>query len=127
MDACIDHMILPVNKPLTESLSFYCGLLGFAEDGEQGPFFGVRVAPGFVILLSPYGTGGGIHLAFNLAAGRFDAVFADIRARALDYGDRFDDTRNKKGPTPQPGATGDVPAVYLLDPSKHLIELRRVA
>ena len=126
MDACIDHIILPVNEPLAESLAFYCGLLGFAKDDEQGPFHGVRVAPGFLVLLSPYGSRGGMHLAFNLAAARFDAVFADIRARKLDYGDRFDDTRNAKGPTPQPGATGDVPAIYLLDPSKHLIELRRV-
>lgn len=126
MDACIDHMILPVNEPLADSLAFYCGVLGFAEDGQQGPFQCIRVSPSFQILLSPYGSRGGMHLAFNLAARRFDAVFADIRARRLDYGDRFDETTNGKGPTPQPGATGDIPAVYLLDPSKHLIELRRV-
>ncbi len=126
MDACIDHMILPVNESLADSLAFYCGVLGFAEDDDQGPFKGVRVSPSFLILLSPFGTRGGIHLAFNLAASRFDAVFAKIRAKKLDYGDRFDETRNAKGPTPQPGATGDIPGIYLLDPSKHLIELRRV-
>ncbi len=126
MDASIDHLILPVNEPLADSLAFYCGLLGFAEDDEQGPFQGVRVSPSFLILLSPYGTRGGMHLAFNLAARRFDEIFAGIRADELPYGDRFDDTSNGKGPTPQPGATGDIPSIYLLDPSKHLIELRRV-
>ena len=125
MDACIDHMILPVNEPLAASLAFYCGLLGFAEDEEQGPFQGVRVSPSFLLLLSPYGTRGGVHLAFNLGARRFDTVFGEIRARKLAYGDQFDQTSNSKGPTPQAGATGDVPAIYLLDPSNHLIELRR--
>ena len=97
MDACIDHLILPVNEPLSDSLAFYCGLLGFAKDDEQGPFQGVRVSPSFLILLSPYGSRGGMHLAFNLAARRFDEVFAKIRAKKLDYGDRFDDTSNGEG------------------------------
>jgi catechol 2,3-dioxygenase-like lactoylglutathione lyase family enzyme len=127
VDACIDHMILPINEPLADSLAFYCDLLGFARDGVEGPFECVRVSPSFVLLLSPYGTRGGIHLAFNLEARRFDEVFGEIRARKLAYGDRFDQTSNLQGPTPQAGATGDVPAIYLLDPSKHLIELRRAA
>lgn len=125
MDTCIDHIILPVNAPLSDSLSFYCDLLQFALDAEQGPFQGVRVSPQFLILLSPYGSRGGMHLAFNFTASRFDRVFADVRARHLDYGDQFDQTSNRRGPTPQPGATGNLSAIYLLDPSKHLIELRR--
>jgi catechol 2,3-dioxygenase-like lactoylglutathione lyase family enzyme len=119
-------MILPVNEPLTDSLAFYCDLLGFAKDAEQGPFQGVRVSPAFLILLSPYGTRGGMHLAFNLESTQFEQVFGAIRAKRLDYGDQFDQTSNGKGPTPQAGATGDLPAIYLLDPSKHLIELRCV-
>jgi len=122
----IDHIILPINEPLADSIAFYCEVLGFTKDQEQGPFQGVRVCHDFLILLSPYGTRGGTHLAFNLDADRFDRVFAEIRMRKLPYGDQFDRTSNFKGPTPQPGATGDVPAVYLLDPSEHLIELRRV-
>lgn len=127
MAVCIDHIILPINEPLADSMTFYCGLLGFAQDQEQGPFHGVRVSPDFLILLSPYGTRGGMHLAFNLDAARFDKVFAEIRARKLAYGDQFDQTSNSRGPTPQVGATGELPAIYLLDPNEHLIELRRVS
>ncbi len=123
MEARIDHMIVPVNE-LEDSLAFYCDLLGFAKDAEQGPFQGVRVSESFLMLLSPYGTRGGLHLAFSFPAARFEAIFADIRAKNLEYGDQFDATSNGKGPTPQPGATGEIPAVYLLDPSKNLIELR---
>jgi catechol 2,3-dioxygenase-like lactoylglutathione lyase family enzyme len=97
VNGSIDHLILPVNEPLADSLAFYCGLLGFARDDEQGPFQGVRVSPSFLILLSPYGSRGGMHLAFNLAARRFDEIFAVIRAKELPYGDRFDDTSNGNG------------------------------
>lgn len=119
----LDHMILPVNA-LAPSLKFYCGVLGFAQGDEQGPFQEVRASDTFVMLLSPYGTKGGLHLAFSFPPAQFSSIFAAIRQQGLDYGDNFDATSNGRGPTPQAGATGEVEAIYMLDPDKHLIELR---
>ncbi len=106
----LDHMILPVNS-LAPSLAFYCGALGFAKGDVQGPFQEVRVSETFVLLLSPYGTKGGMHLAFSFPPEQFAAVFAEVRKRGLSYGDNFDATSNGLGPAPQAGATGEVDAI----------------
>ena len=123
MAANLDHMILPVNE-LDRSLEFYCDLLQFDKDAEQGPFQGVRVNESLVLLLSPYGTKGGLHLAFNFSRDQFNAIFANIKSKGMDYGDRFDQVDNGQGPTLTEGAQGDQPALYVMDPDQHLIELR---
>lgn len=123
MSVRIDHLILPVNQ-LEPSFDFYCGLLGFQRDGKHGPFDIVRVSPEFILLFTEFQTPGGFHLAFSLAAEKFDALVSKIKRDKIPYGDRFDRADNFAGPTPQPGARGDRPGIYLTDPSRHLIEVR---
>lgn len=118
----IDHLILSVNDR-DESLRFYCDVLGLANDGERAPFVQVRVSPDFVILLAPFGTEGNEHLAFSLSGSEFDAAFQRIRSAGLQYGDRFDQASNMKGPGTAEGARGETRSLYLLDPNRHLIEL----
>lgn len=124
MTARIDHLILPVNE-LEPSIEFYSGLLEFNLEGKQGPFDVVRVSSDFVILLTEFQTPGGFHLAFSFGDHRFDALFGKIKEGDVSYGDRFDQANNQAGPTPQQGAEGERPGIYLFDPSRHLIELRR--
>ena len=124
MDVRLDHTILPVNN-LPESVRFYDDLLGFKSDGIEEPFQVVRVSPSFVLLLAEFATSGGVHLAFSFPSARFDAVLSQIKTRGADYGDRFDQAANGHGPSPQRGATGDEDAIYITDPSRHLIEVRR--
>jgi catechol 2,3-dioxygenase-like lactoylglutathione lyase family enzyme len=64
--AQLDHMILNVNDR-DESVAFYTGLLGFTLDGEEGPFTVLRVTPDLTLQLAPWGTEGGIHLAFAMS------------------------------------------------------------
>ena len=124
MPTNIDHMILPVNE-LEPSIAFYCDILGFETAGTQGPFTNISVSDAFVLLLSPFGTRGGMHLAFNYGNEQFDDVFNAVQKAGIPYGDNFDAVGNMKGPSPQPGATGDLPGFYVNDPDNHLIEVRR--
>lgn len=124
MDVRIDHMILPVDD-LVASIDFYGDVLGFKLDGKHGPFDVLRVSDAFVILLMQFASGGGLHLAFSFSEARFAQILAGIKSSDLDYGDRFDQASNRKGPSPQPGATGDEPGIYITDPSRHLVEIRR--
>jgi len=123
MSARIDHFILPVNQAAA-AFEFYCGLLGFERDGMHGPFDVVRVAPDFVLLVTEFQTQGGLHLAFTFDEARFHSVFEQIKGRGISYGDQFDQIGNLRGPSPQPGASGEELGIYLPDPSRHLIELR---
>ena len=119
----LDHLILPVNDR-EESVRFYTGILGLAYEGEQEPFSVIRVASDLTIQLAPWGTGGGGHLAFSMPAQEFEEVFRKIREAGLEFGDSFDSVGNMKGPGRAPGARGPGAALYCLDPSKHLIEIR---
>lgn len=119
----IDHLILPVNDA-AESVRFYTDVLGFRDDGDQPPFSVVRVSDGFTLQLAPWGTDGNVHLAFAMARGEFDAAFARIREHGVAFGDTFHDAANGRGPGDEPGARGAGKAIYLLDPNRHLIELR---
>src|SRR5579859_7269009 len=122
----LDHIILAVND-LGRSAEFYGSVLGLAYEGEQGPFETLRVSPGFVIQLAPWGTEGGQHLAFALSKAEFQAAFARIRAAGIPYGDRFDAVGNMLGPGAEPAARGLGKAVYFFDPDKHLLEIRHYA
>ena len=124
MDVRLDHLIVPVND-LGDTLAFYRDVLGFRADGMHGPFTVVRVSADLILLFAQFATPGGFHMAFSFGPDRFDRIVSDIRANAVPYGDRFDRADNGAGPAPQPGATGEEPGIYLLDPSGHLIELRR--
>ena len=122
----LDHIILAVND-LARSAAFYGQVLGLGDEGMRGPFALLRVSPGFVIQLAPWGTEGGQHLAFALSEAEFDAAFARIRAAGIPYGDRFDLVGNMQEPGDESGARGAGKALYFFDPDKHLLEIRRYA
>jgi catechol 2,3-dioxygenase-like lactoylglutathione lyase family enzyme len=121
--AILDHLILNVND-VEASADFYTGVMGFSDDGVDGPFRVIRVSPEMTIKLAPWGTEGGEHVAFALAPDEFEATFGRIRSSGLPYGDSFHDVGNMRGPGDELGARGAGPTVYLFDPSQHLIEIR---
>jgi catechol 2,3-dioxygenase-like lactoylglutathione lyase family enzyme len=119
----LDHTIVPVSDA-EASVRFYGEILGFAAEGQDGPFSVVRVNPDMLLLLAPLGTDGGHHYAFILAANEFDAAFDRIKAAGVPYGDSFHDVGNMQGPGNEFGAHGMRAALYFFDPDQHLIEIR---
>ena len=119
----IDHLILNVND-IPSSIDFYVNLLGFKLEGDEGPFTVIRVDDNFVLLLGPWGTKGGEHLAFAMSREEFEQTFARIKQKGIPYGDSFHSVGNNLGPGNESGARGSGPTVYMNDPNKHLIETR---
>jgi catechol 2,3-dioxygenase-like lactoylglutathione lyase family enzyme len=122
----LDHLILPVNDQ-ARSVAFYTGVLGFADEGTRGPFAVVRVGPSLTLQLAGWGTTGGTHLAFAMTRAEFESVFARVRAAGVAYGDSFHAVGNMQGPGDEDGARGPGKAVYVMDPDRHLIEIRYYA
>lgn len=112
-------MILPV-ADLEASVAFYTTVLGLRHEGEDQPFTVIRVTPEMTLLLAPWGTGGGEHLAFSMLPDEFAAVFDRIRASGMEYGDTYQTVGNMQGPGEERGAK----VIYVFDPNKHLIEIR---
>lgn len=123
MPIVLDHLILRV-KDAKESIDFYTRVLGLRYEGSLPPFEVLRVTPALTLQLAPWGTEGGEHLAFALGPQEFEAAFTRIREAGIAYGDSFHSVGNMKGPGRESGARGMESAVYCLDPSKHLIEIR---
>jgi catechol 2,3-dioxygenase-like lactoylglutathione lyase family enzyme len=119
----LDHMILPV-ADLRSSIEFYTNILGCTYEGEREPFSVIRVTPDLTLQLAPWGTDGGMHLAFALPRAEFDTAFDRVKGAAIPYGDSFHDVGNMRGPGEEPGSRGDGKAVYFFDPNQHLIEIR---
>jgi catechol 2,3-dioxygenase-like lactoylglutathione lyase family enzyme len=119
----LDHLILAVND-IDESVRFYTEILGLSDDGLDEPFRVIRVTPDLTLLLAPWGSGGGEHLAFALPKAEFDATFGRVKEAGIEYGDRFHSVGNMQGPGDESGSRGPGKAVYMFDPSKHLIEIR---
>jgi catechol 2,3-dioxygenase-like lactoylglutathione lyase family enzyme len=119
----LDHIILPVNDA-AESVSFYTDVLGFVDEGEQPPFSVVRVGSGCTLQLAPWGTDGNWHLAFAMSRVELDDALQRLRSTQTPFGDSFHDAANGRGPADSDGARGSGAAIYLLDPNRHLIELR---
>jgi catechol 2,3-dioxygenase-like lactoylglutathione lyase family enzyme len=119
----LDHLILAVNDRQA-SIDFYTGILGLTYDGEREPFTVIRVTEDLTLQLAPWGTTGGEHLAFAMSKSEFDDAFARIQAAGLAYGDSFHAVGNMQGPGEEAGSRGAGRAVYLNDPSDHLIEIR---
>lgn len=117
----IDHVILPIND-MVASVAYYRDVLGFTQSDPQEPFEVMRFSDDFAVLLAPFGTEGGMHLAFAMERAEFDAAFARIKQSGVDYGNHFHDTTNKQDPAPEIGARGETMSVYFTDPSRHLIE-----
>jgi len=119
----LDHIILPVNDR-ARSIAFYTRIVGLEHDGERDPMSLLRVTPGFVIQIAPWGTKGGEHLAFAMSRLEFDAAFNRVKAAGIAYGDRFNTVGNMAGPGDEPGSRGPGKSVYFFDPDRHLIEIR---
>jgi catechol 2,3-dioxygenase-like lactoylglutathione lyase family enzyme len=121
--AAIDHLILNVNE-MPASVDFYVNVLGFELEGEDGPFTVIRASEDFTLQLAPWGTEGNEHLAFALPRKAFDRVFDTVKEKGIPYGPSFHSVGTNTGPGVETGAKGAAPTVYMLDPNKHLIEIR---
>ncbi|HEY2867336.1 MAG TPA: VOC family protein [Pyrinomonadaceae bacterium] len=119
----IDHLILYVND-IPSSVDFYVNILGFKDEGEDGPFTVIRVSEDFTLQLAPWGTKGNEHCAFAMSRVDFDAAFERIKDGQIPYGDSFHSVGNNSGPGSETGARGAGPTVYFFDPNHHLIEIR---
>jgi catechol 2,3-dioxygenase-like lactoylglutathione lyase family enzyme len=122
----LDHLILNVND-VAESVRFYTEVLGLTHEGGHEPFTVIRVSPDFLILLGPWATEGGEHLAFSMSRAEFDDVFRRVQQRGIPFGDTFDKVGNMQGPSLEGrdgGARGRATSLYLQDPNKHMIEIR---
>ena len=119
----LDHMILPVGE-LQPSIDFFTTILGCTYEGEREPFSVIRVTPDLTLQLAPWGTEGGVHLAFALPRAEFDAAFDRVKAAGIPYGDSFHAVGNMQGPGIEAGSKGDGESVYFFDPNQHLIEIR---
>lgn len=119
----LDHLILQVNDA-EESARFYANILGFTNEGKDGPFTVVRVSPELTLQLAPWGTKGGEHLAFAPSRTDFESVFKRIREAGIEFGDSFHAVGNMRGPGREVGARGLAPTLYFFDPNKHLFEIR---
>jgi catechol 2,3-dioxygenase-like lactoylglutathione lyase family enzyme len=119
----LDHMILPV-ADLAGSIEFFTKILGCTYEGEREPFSVIRVTPDLTLQLAPWGTEGGMHLAFSLPRPEFDAAFDRVKAAGIPYGDSFHVVGNMQGPGEEFGSHGDGATVYFFDPNQHLIEIR---
>ena len=84
----IDHIILNTND-LAASVDFYTNILGFTNDGLDGPFTVIRVSEDFTLQLAPWGTKGNEHYAFAMSRKDFDTAFQRIKDNKIPYGDSF--------------------------------------
>jgi hypothetical protein len=98
--------------------------MGFKLEGEDGPFTVIRVDENFILLLGPWGTKGGEHLAFAMSPSEFEETFVRIKDKGILYGNSFHSVGNNLGPGNEYGARGTGPTLYLNDPNNHLIEIR---
>ena len=88
------------------SVRFYTEVMGFGDEGEDGPFSVIRVSPDTTLQLAPWGTEGGDHLAFALSPEEYAAAFDRVRAANVPYGDSFHDVGNVRVRGRSPRARG---------------------
>jgi catechol 2,3-dioxygenase-like lactoylglutathione lyase family enzyme len=119
----IDHLILNVNE-IDASVDFYVNILGFENDGEEGPFTVIRVSDDFTLQLAPWGTKGNEHYAFAMSREDFDKTFDRLKEKHIPYGESFHTVGTNTGPGNETGARGPAPTIYMFDPNHHLIEIR---
>jgi catechol 2,3-dioxygenase-like lactoylglutathione lyase family enzyme len=123
MSIQLDHVIVPVIDR-DESIEFFTKILGCTYEGQREPFSVIRVTLDLTLQLAPWGTDGGMHLAFALPLAEFDAAFERVKAAGIPYGDSFHAVGNMQGPGEEDGSRGTGKAVYFFDPNQHLIEIR---
>lgn len=121
--AQLDHIILKVND-LEASVDFYTSIMGFVNEGMDGPFTVIRTGPSFQMQLAPWGTEGYEHYAFAVSPEDFDMIRGRLEAAGIDHGPTFDSVGANSGPGTESGARGNAPTLYFNDPNRHLIEIR---
>jgi catechol 2,3-dioxygenase-like lactoylglutathione lyase family enzyme len=121
--ASIDHIIVKVND-LQASVAFYAEVLGFQNEGTDGPFALLRVGPDCQLQLAPWGTAGFEHYAFAVSRAEFDQIVGRIKEAGIPYGPTFDSVGSNAGPGEESGARGHAPTLYFNDPNEHLLEIR---
>ena len=119
----IGHVVLNV-VDLERSTAFYTGVLGFTDEGKDGPFTVIRVSPDFTLQLAPWGTPGFEHYAFAMSKTEFDDIFNRIKAAGIPFGPSFHAVGVNTEPGEESGARGMAPTLYFNDPNKHLLEIR---
>ncbi|MEO8182391.1 MAG: VOC family protein [Deltaproteobacteria bacterium] len=114
----LNHTIVWCRSP-EKSSSFLVEVLGLALPTRLGPFHVVQVSNG--VSLDFHSTGAEIapqHYAFLVGEADFDAIFARLRERALDYwadpAQRLQGEINRND-----GGRG----AYFQDPDGHLLEI----
>ena len=134
MATVLDHTIVPV-RDREKSVEFYSRILGFEELGEVGPFLAVRVndtfnldfaeSKDFQLFHYTFAEESfGLHYAFTMERGEFEAAFTRIRESGIAYGDDPHDMANMKGPGMTMGSQGLGKAVYFQDPDGHVLEIK---
>ena len=124
--ANLDHIILKVND-LNASVEFYTQIMGFKDEGIDGPFTVIRTGKDFQMQMAPWGTPGFEHYAFSVSNKQFDEIFDRVKQANIEYGPTFDSVGSNTGPGVESGALGEAPTLYFNDPNKHLIEIRTYA
>jgi catechol 2,3-dioxygenase-like lactoylglutathione lyase family enzyme len=114
----LNHTIVRSRNPAV-SARFLTEILGLPEATPFGPFLVVELDNG--VSLDFYETAGAIasqHYAFLVTEAEFEASFARLRARSLDYW--ADPGQTRRGQiNHRDGGRG----VYFEDPNGHLLEL----
>lgn len=122
----LDHTIVPVKDKLA-SANFFADLFGLEMKGVSGPFAQVQVDDNLTLDFAddPAHGGGavrhGLHYAFHISDGEFDAIIARIKARKIAYGSgpssasdgRINHRRGGRG-------------FYCVEPSGHMLEVMTV-
>ena len=114
----LNHTIVHA-RDKAESARFYAEVFGFPEPVAFGPFLGVQTAN--EVTLDFFETDEDVdvqHFAFLVSDAEFDAIFARVKARGLDFW--ADPGRTRMGEINRLfGGRG----VYFQDPCGHLLEI----
>ena len=113
-------MILPVAE-LERDVDFFTSILGCTYEGESAPFSVIRVTPDLTLQLAPWGTEGGVHLAFALPRAEFDAAFCADQGRGHPLRRLVPRVGNMQGPGDEDGVRGPGAEPLLLrsEPAPH--------
>ena len=118
MQVQLDHTIVPAHDK-QEAARFLADILGLPAPGAMGPFAVVALDHGVSI---DFADAGGpiqpMHYAFRVDEDRFDAAFARVVERGLEYW--ADPRRTRPGEVAQRGAGR---GFYFEDPSGHYLEV----
>jgi len=109
--ASIDHIIVKVND-LDASVAFYTAVLGFANEGTDGPFTVLRIGPNCQLQLAAWGTPGYEHYAFSVSQTEFQRIFGRIKDAGIAYGPTFDSVGTNT--EPECGARGRFPTASMI-------------